>query len=115
MAKKGDRAARPAAKGNWTLKFLDNKAAKDWEQLSNQMPEAAIRAYDRFSEAPRDRDARHHPLKGDLSHATVGKELCERWQNEITSGGRVWALLQESKKIVWIEEIHFGAPKVTHR
>ena len=39
----------------------------------------------------------------------------ERWQHEITAGGRVWFLLDEDKHTIWIDEVHLGHPAKTDR
>ena len=39
----------------------------------------------------------------------------ERWQHEITAGGRVWFLIDEEKHTIWIDEVHLGHPAKTDR
>lgn len=62
---------------------------------------------------PRQRTARHHPLRGDLAIRVLQGRTMERWQHEITAGGRVWLLIDEDKHTVWIDEVHLGHPAKT--
>lgn len=39
---------------------------------------------------PQERSDRCHPLKGDLATVTIQGVTMQRWQYEVTSGGRIW-------------------------
>jgi len=44
--------------------------------------------------------------------ALKGKTLA-RWQHEVTGAGRVWALIDDETKTVWIEAVFPGHPSQT--
>ncbi|MFD7447285.1 hypothetical protein [Streptomyces sp. NPDC059909] len=39
----------------------------------------------------------------------------ERWQIEVTAGGRIWYLLDIERRTVWIDCASTGHPKATDR
>ncbi|MFE4777895.1 hypothetical protein [Streptomyces sp. NPDC056713] len=65
----------------------------------------------RTDPAPAARTERHHRLKGEL----VRGETMDRWQIEVTAGGRVWYLLDVERHTVWIDRASTGHPKATDR
>ncbi|WP_406094027.1 hypothetical protein [Kitasatospora purpeofusca] len=113
--KRGDRAAPPPAGDEYDLRFANSAAADGWELLARHAPTALRRAYDRIRAAPRaiDNPARHHRLNGRLATAVFkGREL-ERWQYEVTGGGRIWYLVDTEDAIAWIVHAGPGHPKKT--
>lgn len=46
-------------------------------------------------------------------HAEHGGNQLACWQIEVTGGGRIWYLLDPSRRIVWITEAGTGHPKTT--
>lgn len=113
--KKGGRVPRPADPGNWTLRFLRNSVGGDWDRLCAQMPEAAVRSYDHITADPRNRTDRCKGLEGDQASKLVDGKRLDRWQFEMTSGGRIFYLIDEARKIVWVDAVHFGHPKKTEK
>lgn len=58
-------------------------------------------------------DARHTRLRGDLASRVIdGREL-EQWQIEVTGGGRIWYLIDDDRRTVWVMQASPGHPKVT--
>ncbi|MGO9081642.1 MAG: hypothetical protein ACLQDY_21795 [Streptosporangiaceae bacterium] len=45
---------------------------------------------------------RHHRLKGSLGTAAWKGEPLERWQYEVTGGGRIWYLIDDARRTAWI-------------
>lgn len=113
--KREDIVAPSAVDGEYELRFASSDAVKGWEELARQAPRNVRRAF----EAIRDRtrttaeSERHHRLKGELGTGTLRGEEFERWQYEVTGAGRLWYLLDEDKRTVWITDATTGHPKFT--
>ncbi|MGH7883793.1 MAG: hypothetical protein ACREN8_12980 [Candidatus Dormibacteraceae bacterium] len=56
---------------------------------------------------------RHHQLKGELALASRAGRRMERWQYEVTGGGRIWYLIDEPRRTLWIDYAGPGHPKLT--
>lgn len=89
--KRGDRVAPPPIGDEFDIKYAKSTAVTGWEDLVRQAPSNLRRAYDAIRENPRSRTnpERHHRLKGDLGRTTCKGRPCERWQYEVTGGGRI--------------------------
>ncbi|MFF5173985.1 hypothetical protein ACFY3U_15255 [Micromonospora sp. NPDC000089] len=113
--KRGGRAAPPAVGTEYELRFADSAAVDGWEQLARQAPANLRRAYEAIRADPRARTApeRQHRLKGTLgSGSWKGQEL-ERWQYEVTGGGRIWYLIDDERRTVWLTYAGTGHPRET--
>jgi hypothetical protein len=53
------------------------------------------------------------PLKGKLALVERRGVLLPQWQIEVTGGGRIWYLLDELNKTVWVRYAGTGHPKAT--
>lgn len=113
--KRGDRAAPPAVDGEYELRFADSAAAEGWEQLARQVPGNLRRAYEVLRAAPRARTApdRQHRLKGSLASASWKGQELERWQYEVTGGGRIWYLVDDDRRTLWLVYAGAGHPRET--
>ncbi|WP_327676153.1 hypothetical protein [Kitasatospora sp. NBC_00458] len=113
--KHGDRAAPPPLTGEYDLRFANSEAAEGWEQLARQAPGNLRRAFDRIRSHPRasDNPTRHHRLKGTLGTAAFKGQPLERWQYEVTGGGRLWYLVDHDSRTAWITYAGTGHPKAT--
>jgi hypothetical protein len=109
-ANRGGRVPRPAVGGQWGLRFLKTPAVTGWEELWRQTAEAAARAHEWLSDDPRRRTDRNHPLKGELKFGDVRGRQCERWQHEVTGAGRIWFLIDDDSRTVWLEVVSIGHP-----
>ncbi|MEV6702213.1 hypothetical protein AB0M68_34570 [Streptomyces sp. NPDC051453] len=69
----------------------------------------------RTDPAPAARTERHHRLKGELARGQHRGETMDRWQIEVTAGGRLWYLLDVERRTVWIDRACTGHPKATDR
>ncbi|MFE2737045.1 hypothetical protein [Streptomyces sp. NPDC056721] len=89
--KRGDRAAPPPGPDARDIRFATGEAAKGWEQLGAQAAGNTRVAWHlmRTDPAPVALTERHHRLKRELARG----ETMDRWQIEVTAGGRVWYLL----------------------
>jgi hypothetical protein len=114
--KRGDRVAPPAgAQGQWELRFATNEAAKGWDWLCQQAAantELAWRELRSRADWPA-ASTRHHRLKGRLASSMHRGVEMEQWQYEVTSGGRVWYLVDVEKRILWLRHAGPGHPSQT--
>jgi hypothetical protein len=115
--KRGDRAAPPPGDSEWDIRFANGEAAKGWEQLGTQAPANTRTAWHlmRTGPAPAIRTERHHRLKGELAQGTHRGETMDRWQIEVTAGGRIWYLLDIERRTVWIDLAATEYPSATDR
>jgi hypothetical protein len=111
---RGDRAARPPVGQENDLRFASSQAADGWEQLARQAAGNLRRAFDSIRADPRSRllPERQHRLKGSLSTADWKGEPLERWQYEVTGGGRLWYVI-DARRIAWITHAGTGHPRLT--
>lgn len=97
------------------MRFASNQAADGWEQLGRQAGGNLRRAFDTIRAGPRSRSApeRHHRLKGGLGTAMWKGEPLERWQYEVTGGGRIWCVIDDARRTIWLTYAGTGHPKAT--
>ena len=114
-AKRGDRVAPPAGDGQWELKVGTTDAAKGWGDLCQQAPRNTARAWEtmRNEPVPTVQNSRHHRLKGELATGTCGGRDLPQWQIEVTGGGRIWYLVDEETRTVWVVQASTKHPKRT--
>jgi hypothetical protein len=115
-AKRGGKVARPTASSEWAIRAGNRAAGRAWAELSNgKMANALARLYDILTKNPRQLSSpgRHHQLKGDLATADYGGRTLERWQHEISGGGRVWFLIDDEEQTVWLVAVGEGHPTAT--
>jgi hypothetical protein len=113
--RRGERAAPPPSEEEYDLRFASNQAADGWEELSRHAGGILRRVFDVIRADPRSRSSpeRHHRLKGSLGTAVWKGEILERWQYEVTSGGRIWYLIDDTRRTAWITYAGTGHPKAT--
>nr|WP_205864386.1 hypothetical protein [Planosporangium mesophilum] len=97
------------------MRFATNDAAKGWEELCRQAAANTRAAYDAIEvdPCPNPPTPRHHPLKGRLATDTHAGKLLAQWQYEVTSGGRIWYLVDHETRTCWIKHAGTGHPKLT--
>ncbi|WP_405160523.1 hypothetical protein OG203_29525 [Nocardia sp. NBC_01499] len=113
--KRGDRAAPPAVVGEYEIRLATSESCVGWEQLAAQAPTNLRRAFEAIRVDPRAKTNpdRQHRLKGSLSSATWKGIVLERWQYEVTGSGRIWYLIDDDQRTVWIVYAGTGHPKAT--
>ncbi|SDL46610.1 hypothetical protein SAMN05216298_3943 [Glycomyces sambucus] len=113
--KRGDRVAPPPAEHEFDLRFADAAAVKGWSDLERQASGNLRRAWDDLRADPRSRanPSRQHRLKGELGEGVWKGVACERWQYEVTGGGRLWYLIDDGSRTVWLVYAGTGHPKPT--
>jgi hypothetical protein len=113
--RRGDRAAPPPTLGEYDVRFATSQAAQGWNELERQASASLRRAFDSIRADPRSRLnlERQHRLRGDLGTAHWKGVPLERWQFEVTSAGRIWYLIDDDGRTVWITYAGTGHPKAT--
>jgi hypothetical protein len=113
--KRGDRAAPPPVDDEYDIRFANTEAAEGWEHLSRHAPKNLRRAFEKIRTNPRATDTpeRQHRLKGKLGTTVFKGQPMERWQYEVTGGGRIWYLFDDANRNVWITYAGTGHPKIT--
>ena len=96
-------------------RFLNNEAAKGWEELRRTATSNTWDAWVVLTERPSSSEnlGRQHRLKGEYSHHTIDGITFEQWQYEVTSGGRIWYATDEENSTVWIIRAGTSHPKLT--
>lgn len=98
------------------MRFRTSRAAKGWDELRQQAPGNTREAWLQMRRNPGgDRSRRHHPLKGVLATKQVNGKQLPQWQYEVTSGSRVWYLIDADEHIVWVQHAGTEHPKATDR
>lgn len=117
MSARGARVPAPATGDQWDLRFADKKAARNWEQLSNTAATNCAAMHAQLTKDPRGavNPRRHHRLKGSLGTAKHGGRELEQWQYEITGSGRVWFLIDDADRKVWLTLVESGHPSKTDK
>lgn len=114
---RGDRAAPPRVSEESDIRFDYAESAKGWDELARAAPANLRRAFEVIRDTPRPAPSteRHHRLRGDLSTANRKGADLEQWQFEVTTGGRIWYLIEDTTRTVWITYAGTRHPKVTDR
>lgn len=112
---KGDPVAPPPGTGEYVIRYDSRKAVEGWRELGRQAPGNTYRAWlvMRTSPAPGVPTERHARLKGSLAVVLFRGEALPQWQYEVTGGGRIWYLVDERRRIVWLVRADTGHPKET--
>jgi hypothetical protein len=105
----------PPAPGEWDLIFGTSDAAKSWDELVNQAPGNTLEAWRmmRMDPMPSPPTNRQHPLKGSLATGTHGGQELPQWQIEVTSGGRIWYLVDVARHKILVMYASNRHPKAT--
>lgn len=112
--KRKDRVAPPPIADEWDVWFGTTEAAKAWSDLCTQAATNTRAAYEQMRSDPRPaEDKRHTRLRAGLAtRGFDGREL-EQWEIEVTGGGRIFYLVDDAKRTVWVVLASLRHPKVT--
>lgn len=112
---RNDRVAPPAHPEGYVVRFLNNEAAKGWEDFVQAAPNPLWAAWQTLITTPQKpaNKSRHHRLKGLLSTLELKGNVFEQWQYEVTAGGRIWFCVDEAKRTVWLKKVSLGHPNET--
>lgn len=113
--KRGDLVPSPSVGTEYVMRFGNNDAAKGWEELCRHAPGNMRRCYEaiRVDPRPRPPTSRQHRLEGELATVEYRGRKLERWQFEVTGGGRIWYAVDLQDQTVWILWAGTGHPKLT--
>lgn len=113
MPKRGDSVAPPPGPGEWDVRYGDTAAVDGWASLSRQAPGPTRAAWEALRRAPLARGVRQHPLRGSLGTRVIGGAIFEQWQLEVTGAGRIWYVVDETRRVVVLTMASVGHPKQT--
>lgn len=115
--KRGDRAAPPRVGEEYHIRFDNTESAKGWDELARVAPANLRRAFEVIRSTPRPVPSteRQHRLRGSLCTASRSGADLEQWQFEVTGGGRIWYLIEDTTRTVWITYAGTAHPKATDR
>lgn len=130
MPARGRRLPRPVRTDEWAIEAINSRVAEDWEKLAAMEPNALAAAYDQLSTNPMAVSSRQTRLRGSLATGTFEGRDFERWQYEVTAGGRIWYFVDDPteggrrkperkgrgprrRRRVLIEAVSIGHPKAT--
>ena len=113
--RRGDLVAPPSTGTEYTIRFGNNDAAKGWDDLCRSAAGNVRRCFEALRDNPRPHPptSRHHRLEGTLGSARHQGRTLERWQFEVTGGGRVWYVVDAEQRTVWVVWAGAGHPKLT--
>ena len=78
VSRRGDRVPVPATGTQWELRFSTKAAAANWALACQQIPQAVADCFTACRGDPRQRTARHHPLRGDLATRVLHGRTMQR-------------------------------------
>lgn len=98
----------------WTLVAANSAAAKGWEELLRQGKPRLDRAYVAITGDPRRTDERQYRLSGSLGSVKhEGGASLEQWQYKVTESGRIWYLVDDDARTLWLTMAGPAHPKET--
>ncbi|MGH3300350.1 MAG: hypothetical protein ACRDOK_01500 [Streptosporangiaceae bacterium] len=109
-----ERVAPPPGPREWDIRYGTSDAARGWEDLCRQAPGNTRDAWQVMRANPRPpQDGRHQQLRYDLATRKFGDRELEQWQIEVTGSARIWYLVDDETRTVWIVHAGTGHPKAT--
>lgn len=116
---------RPVRPGSWDVVARSKKVADDWAELSRSVAGECQRVFDQLQSNPVFDDGnRQLRLQGSLGEASDDGRMLPRWQIDVTSGGRIFYLVdgtphgqgqrRRAGRVI-IVAVHAGHPKETER
>lgn len=115
---------RPPKTTDYEVVAASKKIAEVWDHWAATEPNALADAYDQLAQDPKAHSKRQTPLAGDYATGTYEGRRYDRWQYEVTSGGRVWYFVDQTPigsgkrrrpGRVIVEKVFAGHPKGTER
>ncbi|WP_225858059.1 hypothetical protein [Rhodococcus wratislaviensis] len=93
----------------------NERCGKGWDELCRQAPANTLVAYEKMRRraVAQESTTRHPQLKGKLATGVHNGVEMEQWQYEVTSGGRVWYVVDVEHRTLWLKLAGTGHPKQT--
>ncbi|MDP4014771.1 MAG: hypothetical protein U0990_04675 [Candidatus Nanopelagicales bacterium] len=98
----------------WRIRFVSSRALKEWNAAKDREPGIMESVEQLLRHNPRDRSVNSRRL-GPLAHRTIsfhGKRF-KIWQYEMTSGGRIWYLVDDDTIVVIVTSVSLSHPRKT--
>jgi hypothetical protein len=113
--KQGDPVAPPPGRDDYDVRYGKTAAVAGWREVGNRAPGNAVKAWElmRTDPCPKEQTDRQHQLKFDLAYREYKGKRLPQWQIEVTGGGRLWYLVDEDDRKVWLVHAGLGHPKAT--
>lgn len=115
MPKRDDPIAPPTRGEEWEIRYSDGDAVTGWQNLLTQVPRNLREAWDRMRTAPDVRSTTQKPLAGPLGNRTHRGRDLPQWQLDLSAGGRVWYVIDNSRRTVRVTLAATGHPGATDR
>jgi hypothetical protein len=109
--KRGEEVPRPIP--GWVLRCENRKAAVGWANLVRQARSNLDRAWLQLTTDPRHTSERQHQLQGLLAWQLFDGRTLDVWQYEVTAAGRIWYLVDDEMKTLWLVHAGPAHPKRT--
>ncbi|MDQ5895435.1 MAG: hypothetical protein QG596_1696 [Actinomycetota bacterium] len=99
------------------IRYENRSVVREWEQLFPKFSSQLSQLYDQLASDSRywPKSDKHYQLKGELATKTKGGKPLERWQHKISGAGRIWFLVDEDARTVWLEAAGEGHPSKTDK
>jgi hypothetical protein len=107
------RGAEVPHPSGWVLRYADRRAELGWKSVVAQARGSATEAWEQLTRDPRRITQRQHRLKGALRSGRYRGRTLEQWQYEVTGSGRLWYLVDDDERTVWLVHAGTGHPKAT--
>ena len=111
--KRGQQVPPPVAEGEWDLRYATTKESLAFAEMERQFPGNCAEAKARLKVAPTTRSDVQKRLRGSLGKRTIGGVEMDQWQDDISSGARLWYCVDADKRIVWLTVAAMGHPRAT--
>ncbi|MGH3321647.1 MAG: hypothetical protein ACRDN9_16030 [Streptosporangiaceae bacterium] len=97
------------------MRYATKEAVDGWQELCGQVPHNVRRAWEQITRdpTPRVQGPRHHRLMGDLAVRDYRGRGLEQWQYEVTGAGRLWYLVGQERRVLWLWLATTGHPRQT--
>jgi hypothetical protein len=108
--KRGEEVPRP---NPWVLRTTNLRVGKGWEDLAREALNALDEAWVQITGNPRRHTERQHQLRGSKATHNYKGVVLEVWQYEVTAGARLWYLIDDDSRTLWLFHAGTGHPKST--
>jgi hypothetical protein len=108
--KRGEEIPRP---NPWVLRITNLRVGKGWEELLREASSNLDEAWVQITSDPRRHAERQHRLRGNFGTRSYKGANLQVWQYEVTSGARLWYMIDDEHRTLWLFHAGTGHPKST--